>query len=54
MYNKNNIDAEAEAEAMALSRQGRSRRDQRIRQETSDYNEAEFNKLFRKQNNANM
>jgi len=50
-YDKNKLDQEAEHEAVALKQQGRSRRDQRIRFESSDYNQAEFNKLFRKQDN---
>ena len=44
---KNKIDKDAEREAEALQRQGRTERSERVRQETSDYNKAAFEKLFK-------
>ena len=43
--NKEQIDVDAEREAKALDRQGRTFRDERIRQQ-ADYNQTVFDRLF--------
>ena len=46
-YDKNEIDNQAEREARALAKQEKPSGQAYVKQQTSDYNKKEFDKLFK-------
>jgi hypothetical protein len=45
--NREDIDKQAEREGRALAKQGRREQREHVRQQTSDYNREQFERLFR-------